>query len=145
MNQSKNQSKRRRTIMSKLSDLAIILFIIGTILFDLSYLLVIINPPFLLIMISSWIVFFIASIFTIKTRNEYRIIKLKNGFPLKIGQLILFICAMSMAITFGLVVDILSYKYTGNFSLNPFTFGWILFATVSFTFLSITIRSYHPN
>jgi len=131
--------------MSKLSDLAIILFIIGTILFDLSYLLVIINPPFLLIMISSWIVFFIASIFTIKTRNEYRIIKLKNGFPLKIGQLILFICAMSMAITFGLVVDILSYKYTGNFSLNPFTFGLILFATVSFTFVSIRIRSYHPN
>ena len=145
MNQSINQSKRRRTIMSKLSDLAIILFIIGTILFDLSYLLVIINPPFLLIMISSWIVFFIASIFTIKTRNEYRIIKLKNGFPLKIGQLILFICAMSMAITFGLVVDILSYKYTGKFNLNPFTFGWILFATVSFTFLSIKIRSYHPN
>ena len=131
--------------MSKLSDLAIILFIIGTILFDLSYLLVIINPPFLLIMISSWIVFFIASIFTIKTRNEYRIIKLKNGFPLKIGQLILFICAMSMAITFGLVVDIVSYKYTGKFSLNPFTFGWILFAIVSFTIVSIRIRSYHPN
>ena len=131
--------------MSKLSDLAIILFIIGTILFDLSYLLVIINPPFLLIMISSWIVFFIASIFTIKTRNEYRIIKLKNGFPLKIGQLILFICAMSMAISFGLMVDILSYKYTGKFNLNYFTFGWILFAIVSFTFLSIKIRSYHPN
>ncbi len=149
MNQSKNQSKRRRTIMSKLSDLAIIFWIIGTILINLSFLLVIIISPIhlnnIIIMISGWIVCFIASIFTIKTRNEYRIIKLKNGFPLKIVQLIIFICAMSMAITFGLVVDILSYKYTGKFSLNYWTFGWILFATVSFTIVSIRIRSYHPN
>ena len=133
--------------MSKLSDLAIILFIIGTILINLSFLLVIIIFPFrlnIILIISGWIICFIALIFTFKTRNEYRIIKLKNGFPLKIGQLILFICAMSMAISFGLMVDIVSYKYTGNFSLNPFTFGLILFATVSFT-ISITIRSYHPN
>ena len=148
MNQSKNQSKRRRTIMSKLSDLAIILFIIGTILINLSFLLVIIIFPFrlnIILIISGWIICFIALIFTIKTRNEYRIIKLKNGFPLKIGQLILFICAMSMAISFGLMVDIVSYRYTGKFSLNYFTFGWILFAIVSFTILSIRIRSYHPN
>jgi len=134
--------------MSKLSDLAIILFIIGTILINLSFLLVIIISPFrlnIILIISGWIICFIALIFTIKTRNEYRIIKLKNGFPLKIGQLILFICAMSMAISFGLMVDIVSYKYTGKFSLNPFTFGLILFATVSFTFVSIRIRSYHPN
>ena len=134
--------------MSKLSDLAIIFWIIGTILMNLSFLLVIIISPFhlnIILIISSWIVFFIASIFTIKTKNEYRIIKLKNGVPLKIGQLILFICAMSMAISFGLMLDILSYKYTGKFSLNPFTFGWILFLIVSFTIVSIRIRSYHPN
>ena len=134
--------------MSKLSDLAIILFIIGTILINLSFLLVIIIFPFrlhIILIISGLIICFIALIFTFKTRNEYRIIKLKNGFPLKIVQLIIFICAMSMAITFGLVVDILSYKYTGKFSLNYWTFGWILFATVSFTIVSIRIRSYHPN
>lgn len=110
----------------------------------LSFLLAIFESHFNLnVQISSWIVFFIASIFSIKTRNEYRIIELKNGFPLKIDHLILFICAMSIAISFCLMVDIMNYKYTGKFSY--FTIGPIIYLLLMFTFASIKMRGYHPN
>ncbi|MBA7515193.1 hypothetical protein ES705_07232 [subsurface metagenome] len=71
-----------------------------------------------------WILFCIALIFIIKTKDVYHIIKLKNNFPLKLDHLIVFICAMTIAITGLLLVDINSYKYTGKFTY--FTIVWLV-------------------
>ena len=105
--------------MSKLSDTGLILLIIGTFLIVLSLILSIfeISPNlFFIIQINGWILFCIALIFMIITKDVYHIIKLKNNFPLKLDHLIIFICAMTIMITFFLFVDINSYKYTGKFT-----------------------------
>ncbi|TKJ21653.1 MAG: hypothetical protein CEE42_13660 [Promethearchaeota archaeon Loki_b31] len=105
--------------MSKLSDTGLILLIIGTFLIVLSMILNLfeISPNlFLIIQINGWILFCIASIFMIITKDVYHIIKLKNNFPLKLDHLIIFICAMTIMITGLLLVDINSYKYTGKFT-----------------------------
>ena len=105
--------------MSKLSDTGLILLIIGTFLIVLSLILSIfeISPNlFVIILINGLILFCIASIFMIITKDVYHIIKLKNNFPLKLDHLIIFICAMTIMITGLLLVDINSYKYTGKFT-----------------------------
>ena len=105
--------------MSKLSDTGLILLIIGTFLIVLSLILsIFIASPnlFFIIQINGWILFCIALIFIIITKDVYHIIKLKNNFPLKLDHLIIFICAMTIMITFFLFVDINSYKYTGKFT-----------------------------
>ena len=105
--------------MSKLSDTGLILLIIGTFLIVSSLILsiFIISPNlFFIIQINGWIIFCIASILLIKTKDVYHIIKLKNNFPLKLDHLIIFICAMTIAITALLLVDLNSYKYTGKFT-----------------------------
>ena len=114
--------------MSKLSDTGLILLIIGTFLIVLSMILLLfeISPNlFLIIQINGWILFCIASIFMIITKDVYHIIKLKNNFPLKLDHLIIFICAMTILITGLLLVDINSYKYTGKFTY--FTIVYPLF------------------
>lgn len=113
--------------MSKLSDTGLILLIIGTFLIVLSLILSIfeISPNlFVIILINGLILFCIASIFMIITKDVYHIIKLKNKFPLKLDHLIIFICAMTIAITGLLLVDINSYKYTGKFTY--FTIVWLV-------------------
>jgi len=113
--------------MSKLSDTGLILLIIGTFLIVLSLILSIfeISPNlFFIIQINGWILFCIALIFMIITKDVYHIIKLKNNFPLKLEHLIIFICVMTIAITGLLLVDINSYKYTGKFTY--FTIVWLV-------------------
>ncbi|GAH70703.1 unnamed protein product, partial [marine sediment metagenome] len=89
--------------MSKLSDTGLILLIIGTFLIVLSLILLSIfeiSPNlFVIIQINGWILFCIALIFIIITKDVYHIIKLKNNFPLKLDHLIIFICAMTITIT----------------------------------------------
>lgn len=95
--------------MSKLSNTGLILLIIGTFLIVLSLFLSIfeISPNlFFIIQINGWILFCIALMFIIITKDVYHIIKLKNNFPLKLDHLIIFICAMIIMITFLLFVDI---------------------------------------
>ncbi len=113
--------------MSKLSDIGLILPIIGTFFIVLSLILsIFIASPnlFFIIQISGWNLFCIALILLIKTKDVYHIIKLKNNFPLKLEHLIIFICANTIIITFFLFVDINIYKYTGKFTY--LTIWWFI-------------------
>lgn len=118
--------------MSKLSDIGLLLFIIGTFLsvfsiissFNVSLIL------FLYLQIISGIFIAIASIFIIITKEEYHIIKLKNDFPLKLDHLIIFACAMSILISFSIAFDINSYKYTGKVTTTYFAILFLLFMFV---------------
>ena len=123
--------------MSKLSDTGLIILITGTFLIVLSLILSIfeISPNlFFVIQINGWIIFCIALIFMIITKNVYHIIKLKNNFPLKLDHLIIFICAMTIMVTCLLLVDINSFKYTGKF-----TYFTIVYP-VCITFFAILIK-----
>ncbi len=126
--------------MSELSDTGLILLIIGTFSIVLSLILSIFEISsnlFFIIQINGWILFCIALIFIIITKDVYHIIKLKNNFPLKLDHLIIFICAMAIMITFFLFVDINSYKYTGKFTY--FTIVYPL----SIVFFAILIKHFN--
>ena len=132
--------------MSKLSDTGLILLIIGTFLIVLSLILSIfeISPNlFLVIQINGWILFCIASIFMIITKDVYHIIKLKNNFPLKLDHLIIIICAMTTMITGLLLVDINSYKYTGKFTY--FTIQWLSIVLFGGIITSYYLKNKKPN
>ncbi len=130
--------------MSKLSDTGLILTIIGTFLFVLPVILFYEISPILFfnILISGLILIFIASIIIIITKDEYHTLKLKNGFPLKLDHLIIFICAMTIAETSFLFVDINSYKYTGKFTYLTIVFPLII---ISFAILDDLIKKYFNN
>lgn len=105
--------------MSKFSDMGLLNLIIGTILIVLSLIFTLFTPFSILIFIIQiigWILFCIALTILIITKDEYRVLKLKKGFPLKLDSLIIFICAMLIAITSLIVVDINVNRYTGNIS-----------------------------
>ena len=126
--------------MSKLSNTGLILLIIGTFLIVLSLFLSIfeISPNlFFIIQINGWILFCIALMFIIITKDVYHIIKLKNNFPLKLDHLIIFICAMIIMITFLLFVDINSYKYTGKFTFFTVVYPLYIF------FFAIVIKRFN--
>ena len=132
--------------MSKLSDTGLILLIIGTFLIELSLILLLfeISPNlFLVIQINGWILVCIASIFIVITKDVYHIIKLKNNFPLKLDHLIIFICAMTIAITVLLLVDINSYKYTGKFTY--FTIQWSSIVLFGGIITSYYLKNKKPN
>jgi len=132
--------------MSKLSNTGLILLIIGTFLIVLSLILSIfeISPNlFLIIQINGWILFCIASIFMIITKDVYHIIKLKNNFPLKLDHLIVFICAMTITITLLLLVYINSYKYTGKFTY--FTIQWLSIVLFGGIITSCYLKNKKPN
>ena len=119
--------------MSKLSDTGLILQIIGTFFIVLSLILsIFIASPnlFFVIQISGWILFCIALILLIITKDVYHIIKLKNNFPLKLEHLIIFICANTIMIAFFLFVDINIYKYTGKFTYLTIWWFTVLFGGV---------------
>lgn len=106
--------------MSKSSDIGLIILIIGTFLIVFSLIFSLFRPPlihFFSIQITGWIFLGIAFIFLIITKDEYHTLKLKNGFPLKLDHLIIFICAMLIVITFLIFIDINAYIYTGKSSL----------------------------
>jgi len=126
--------------MSKLSNTGLILLIIGTFLIVLSLFLSIfeISPNlFFIIQINGWILFCIALMFIIITKDVYHIIKLKNNFPLKLDHLIIFICAMIIMITFLLFVDINSYKHTGKFTYFTVVYPLYIF------FFAIVIKRFN--
>ena len=126
--------------MSKLSNTGLILLIIGTFLIVLSLFLSIfeISPNlFFIIQINGWILFCIALIFMVITKDVYHIIKLKNNFPLKLDHLIIFICAMIIMITFLLFVEINSYKYTGKFTFFTVVYPLYIF------FFAIVIKQFN--
>jgi hypothetical protein len=131
--------------MSKLSDTGLILLIIGTFLIVFSMILLFEITPnlFLIIQINGWILVCIASIFIIITKDVYHIIKLKNNFPLKLDHLIIFICAMTIAITFLLLVDINSFKYTGKFTY--FTIQWLSIVLFGGIITSYYLKNKKPN
>jgi len=132
--------------MSKLSDIGLILLIIGTFLIELSLILLLfeISPNlFLIIQINGWILFCIALILLIITKDVYHIIKLKNNFPLKLDHLIIFICAMIIAITGLLLVDINSYKYTGKFTY--LTIQWSSIVLFGGIITSYYLKNKKPN
>ncbi len=128
--------------MSKLSDTGLILLIIGTFLIVLSLIITIfeISPNlFFIIQINGWILFCIALIFIIITKDVYHIIKLKNNFPLKLDHLIIFICANTLMITFLLFVDYNSHKYTGIFTYFSLFY---IFIIVSLAIFFIFLKKY---
>lgn len=115
--------------MSKLSNIGLLFLIIGTLLILFSIFLSIIILPgfFLLIQISGWVFFGLALIFILLTKGEYHIIKLKSGFPLKLDHLIILVCAMLLAISFLVIVDIKNYIYTGNFTYFSIWWSTLIF------------------
>lgn len=130
--------------MSRLSDTGLILCTVGTAMSVASFLISIIISPFMLyIQVISGIVFVIALIILGITRNEYRIIKTKSGFSLKIDHLIMFICAMSVTLSFCLWIDINHYTFTGEISY--FTIVPIIYLLFMSVFLSIRKVRYHPQ
>ena len=131
--------------MSKLADTGLILPIIGTFLIVLSLILsIFIASPnlFFVIQISGWILFCIALILLIITKDVYHIIKLKNNFPLKLEHLIIFICANTIMIAFFLFVDINIYKYTGKFTYLTIWWFIVFFGGV---FISYYLKNKKPN
>jgi len=128
------------TLMSKLSNVGLLFFIIGTSLIVFSIFLSIIILPgfFLSIQISGWVFIVLATIFLLLWKGEYNIIKFKSGFVLKLDHLIMLVCAMLLSISFLIFVDINNYIYTGNFTY--FTIVWAVFlfgGTIILYFLRI--------
>lgn len=112
--------------MSKLSDIGLLLLMIGTFLNVFSFISSFNISPnlFLYLQIFGWIFIAIALIFIFITKEEYHVIILKNNFPLKLDHLIIFICAMAILISFLILVDINSFRYTGKFTY--FTIVWLV-------------------
>jgi hypothetical protein len=127
--------------MSNLSDTGLMLCIAGTTLVVVSFLFsVIASPLFLNLQIVGGIVLIIALVILGITRNEYRTVKMKNGFPLKIDHLIIFICAMSIWTSFYFMIDIGHFMFTGEISY--FTIFPIAFLSLALVFASIRIAKY---
>ncbi len=130
--------------MSKLSDTGLILYIIGTFLMVLPVILFYEISPilFVIILINGLILICIASIIGIITKDEYHTLTLKNGFPLKLDHLIIFICAMTIMMTFCLSADINIYKYTGKFTYFTIFFPLIM---IFFAILTNFFKKYFNN
>ncbi|MEJ2250287.1 MAG: hypothetical protein P8Y70_15055 [Candidatus Lokiarchaeota archaeon] len=113
-------------MMTKLSDTALGLLIIGTIIVILSFFIVSIILPivFVYLQISGWIFFAISIVLGLITRNEYHVIKLKSGFPLKLDHLIILICGSGIFFSSMLFFDILNYIYIGHFTF--FSVAWLV-------------------
>jgi hypothetical protein len=127
--------------MSNLSDTGLMLCIAGTTLVVVSFLFsVIASPLFLNLQIVGGIVLVIAITILARTRNEYRTVKMKSGFPLKIDHLIIFICAMSIWTSFYFMIDIGHFMFTGEISY--FTIFPVAFLFLTLAFLSIRIAKY---
>jgi hypothetical protein len=128
--------------MSNLSDTGLILCIAGTTISVASFLLSITMFPLILnLQIAGGIILAIAFIILGITRNEFRTVKMKNGFPLKIDHLIIFACAMSIWISFFFSIDINHYLFTGE--LSCFTIVPAAYLILALVFASIRIARYN--
>ena len=112
--------------MSKLSDISLLVLIIGTLAVISSFFLFTILTPavFLYTLISGLSLCFLSLVGGLLTKNEYRVISLKSGFPLKFDHLIIMICALAFLFSFTLFMDILHVRFTGTFP--PYTLSWVI-------------------
>jgi hypothetical protein len=128
--------------MSKISDCGLLFLIIGTLFILITLYLgfgfKIINYfTFSVFQIIGWILFSLSFIPLLLTKDEYRIIVLKNGFPLKIDHLIIAVCGLTTFISLIFLVSINSMIYGIDSGYNGFLFLTIIpSATAAYVFLS---------
>lgn len=89
------------------------------------------------------IILAVGIVILLTTKNEYHIISLKSGAHLKLDQLIIFVCAMSMAISYCLWIDINHHALTGEFSY--FSAGPVLYLVLMSVLVSIRMKRYNGN
>jgi len=97
--------------MSKLSDSGLVLLISGTLIIIISLYLgfafkFVSFFTFLIFQIIGWVIFGLSFIPIILTKDEYHVVMLKNGFPLKVDQFIIAISTLSILTSFIVIIGI---------------------------------------
>ncbi|MEJ2252278.1 MAG: hypothetical protein P8Y70_16745 [Candidatus Lokiarchaeota archaeon] len=123
--------------MTKLSDLGLFLLVIGTLIVIFSFFLFSILSPviYFYTLISGFTSILLSIILGLITKNDYRVIKLKSSFALKLDHFVALICALSLSISFLVFFDILNYIYTGNFTYYTVIWGAFIFAGAYFLYI----------
>jgi len=126
--------------MSKLSDSGLIILVISTIVIIVSIFILQIIPTytFILIQIIGWLLFIIGLIIGAITKDDYHVIILKTGFPLKLDHLVILSCALALSTSSLILLDILNFIYTGE--LTFFALIWITLILVLTLILYLLIR-----
>jgi len=119
-----------------ISDIGLLLCVVGSFLIVfilwIPYFIDITPVIHISIIILGLTLLFSSFIFMVFTKDQYRIVTLNNGFPLKIDHLIVFICTIAIGLSFVINIQIAMLIYDFSISWSVLLFYPIFFGSLIF-------------